>query len=164
MRKIARAIDPSISDEAIQKAADHRMRRFAISLANPPETSLATLKKLKAMGKKIALVSNADVAEVAAWDQSPLKPCFDQVVISCYVGFAKPEPGIYEHALRVLGVSAKDAVFVGDGASEELRGAREVGLSTVMMAGIVREFAPERIESRLAYADCVIEKIEELVG
>jgi FMN phosphatase YigB (HAD superfamily) len=38
----------------------------------------------------------------------------DELVLSCEVLSAKPSPGIYQHALRVLGVPAEAAVFVDD--------------------------------------------------
>ena len=44
----------------------------------------------------------------------------------------KPEAPIYEEALRRLGVSAAEAVFVGDGGSNELSGASAVGMEAVL--------------------------------
>lgn len=40
----------------------------------------------------------------------------------------KPEPEIYRIALESLGVRPDQSVFVGDGGSDELRGAREMGI------------------------------------
>jgi putative hydrolase of the HAD superfamily len=52
---------------------------------------------------------------------------------------------------------------VGDGGSDELKGARDLGMTTVMMTGVIKEMWPERIEPRLPFADFVIEKLDELV-
>ncbi|MDD5706359.1 MAG: HAD hydrolase-like protein [Kiritimatiellae bacterium] len=68
-----------------------------------------------------------------------------------------------ELCLRQLDVSADQAVFVGDGGSSELAGARKVGLATVMITGIIKELWPERIDSRKADADYVIERLAELI-
>jgi FMN phosphatase YigB (HAD superfamily) len=45
----------------------------------------------------------------------------------------KPDPEIYALALEELDVPASDALFVGDGANDELRGARDAGLTPVLV-------------------------------
>jgi FMN phosphatase YigB (HAD superfamily) len=52
---------------------------------------------------------------------------------------------------------------VGDGGSNELEGAREMGLKTVLMSGVVGELWPEKIEARLPFADHHIRSIPELL-
>ncbi len=164
IRALADLIDPSIPDEKVRGAVENRVARFEHSMTNLPASNVETLKRLKLAGKKLALVSNADVMEITAWDRSPAAPWFDSVLFSCEVGLAKPDERIYRLALERLEVEAGEAVFVGDGGSDELLGARGVGLATVMMAGVAREFWPERIESRKDQADYIIEEIAELAA
>ncbi len=38
----------------------------------------------------------------------------DELVLSCEVGAAKPDPAIFETALESLGVRAEEALFVDD--------------------------------------------------
>jgi putative hydrolase of the HAD superfamily len=161
---MARAIDPSITDALIEAATKNRLARFAAALMQIPEETRHALRMLKAMGKRVGLVSNADVTDVAAWGECPIARLFDSTVISCHVGCVKPEPEIYQISLRELGVEAREAVFVGDGGSSELEGARNVGLTTVMIAGVIREIWPERIPERRRHADFVIERLGELFG
>jgi putative hydrolase of the HAD superfamily len=52
---------------------------------------------------------------------------FDSYTFSCDVHLVKPEPGIYEHALRGLGVAAGEALFLDD-REENVAGALRVGL------------------------------------
>ncbi len=101
--------------KVIQKAAQNRIERFAGALIGIPATTQEVLLKLKQSQKRIGLLSNADVIEIAAWPQSPICHLFDSVVFSCEVGCVKPERAIYEIALQSLNVRAQDAVFVGDG-------------------------------------------------
>jgi putative hydrolase of the HAD superfamily len=54
-------------------------------------------------------------------------------VFSCSVGFRKPDPAIYRLALDELGVEPADAMFVGDGANDELGGAERVGMRAVLI-------------------------------
>ena len=163
IRTMAHAIDPAIRPEAIHAAVENRRRRFENALKQIPRASEAVLLRLDAGGKKLGLVSNADTMEMAAWDESPIAGIFDCAVFSCVVGYAKPDREIYEICLRELGVKPEDAVFVGDGGSDELKGARDLGMTTVMMTGVIKEMWPERIEPRLPFADFVIEKLDELV-
>jgi putative hydrolase of the HAD superfamily len=98
--RMARAIDRTISDETIREAVDNRINRFRRALMNIEDSTRVTLRELRRVGKSLGLISNADVNEIAGWDDSPLKPYFDCVVFSCRVGYVKPERQIYERALK----------------------------------------------------------------
>jgi putative hydrolase of the HAD superfamily len=163
LRRMAHAIDPSIPLEVIQKAAENRMARFAKTVVNMPEETVRVLRSLKDRGKKLGLVSNADVTEIVAWNESPVAALFDSVVFSCHVGCVKPEREIYETSMRGLRARAADCVFVGDGGCSELEGARNVGLTTVMMTGVIRETWPDKIAERKIHADFVIETLGDLL-
>ncbi len=62
--RMSRAINPSIDDEVIRKTTENRVERFRQALLRAPVESTDTLKALRAMGKKTALVSNADEGEI----------------------------------------------------------------------------------------------------
>jgi putative hydrolase of the HAD superfamily len=163
MQKLAHAIDPHISAELIHKAVQNRVKRFETALIKMPENSITTIQQLKQMGKKLALVSNADVIEAAAWELSPVAHYFNKVLFSCYVGYIKPEIEIYELCLQQLGEVAKDCIFVGDGGSNEFIGARKAGLSIVMVTGIIEKIWPYKIEAIKQHADFIIGDLKELV-
>ena len=163
IRRMAHAINPNISEDLIVQATENRIRRFAKSLINIPLTIVEILRTLRRSGKKLALISNADVMEVQAWEQSPIAEIFHAVLFSCHVGSAKPEPEIYNLCLRQLDVCPDECMFVGDGGSNELEGARACGITTVMITGIIKELWPDRIEGRKKHADFVIENLSELL-
>jgi len=163
VRKLAHAIDPTIREEVIEAAVANRIERFAAALVNVPQENSQVLCKLKALGKRIGLISNADASEVAAWDRSPIARWLDSVVFSCRVGCVKPEPQIYRICMAELGVTPDQCVFVGDGGSGELEGARNLGITTVMVTGIISQIWPDQIESRRAHANYVIESLSELI-
>ena len=162
--RMAREINPDITDDTIQSAVTNRIKRFEAALLDIPIETRAVLKTLKSQKKKLGLISNADTMEVAAWGRSPIAGIFDVEIFSCHVGAVKPEKEIYELCLSRLGVSSDEAIFVGDGGSSELQGARAVGLTTVMITGVIKELWPERIEERKTDADFVIEQLTELVA
>jgi putative hydrolase of the HAD superfamily len=161
---LARNIDPDISDEVIERAVENRIALFADAIINVPDETIAVLRYFKTQGKKVALVSNADCWEVSAWDRSPMAAFFDNVIFSCAAGVAKPDRRIYELCLNAIGIEAADAVFIGDGGSNELHGAQQVGLTTIMITGNIRSLWPERIAERRQHADYEIELLGELIG
>jgi putative hydrolase of the HAD superfamily len=149
--------------DAIEQAVKNRIARFESALVGIPSEVRATIERLKSKGKRIGLCSNADVMEMAGWPRSPIAHLFDSTVFSCEAGCMKPEPEIYQKSLSELGAQPSETLFIGDGGSNELQGAKSLGMTTVMITGIIRELWPDRIESRKPFADFVIEKIPELV-
>jgi len=57
---------------------------------------------------------------------------FDVIIISSEVGKRKPHPFIFESALQRLEVKPSEAVFVGDDLYEDIYGAKQVGMKTVL--------------------------------
>lgn len=163
IRDLALLIDPSIPEELIRQAVQHRSGRFEESLELMPATSVAAIKALKASGKKVALLSNADIMETKGWAKCPGAPFFDVVVFSCEVGYMKPDREIYQICLDKLGETPEDCVFVGDGGSNEFLGAKGLGLSTIMVTGIAKKLWPEKLPAIEKHADYIIESVSELI-
>ncbi len=164
LRTLAHEIDPTIADSRIREALKCRIRRFADALMRVPEENLRVLRRLRAEGLRLGLISNADVMEVAGWAESPLAGLFDAEIFSCVAACVKPEPEIFYQCLARLELTAGECLYVGDGGSDELRGAGRIGLSTVFISGIVKELWPERVSARVALADYHIERIPEILG
>jgi putative hydrolase of the HAD superfamily len=97
--------------------------------------ALALLEALRGRGIKTAVVANSwpDPARLlrADADAYGLAPLLDAQIWSEEVGARKPEPEIFHRALEELAVDAADAMFVGDRLDTDVRGAAEVGLTTV---------------------------------
>ena len=60
-----------------------------------------------------------------------IAPLFDVIVISEIVGLFKPDPAIFNYALEKTGISAEEAVFVGDRPDNDVRPAKALGFRTV---------------------------------
>lgn len=56
---------------------------------------------------------------------------FDGVVLSEDIGVNKPDPAIFEHALRVAGVSKAETLMIGDNFEVDIEGAQQVGIDQV---------------------------------
>jgi putative hydrolase of the HAD superfamily len=161
--KMARAINPDIPDEIIKQAVNNRIKRFKYALEHIEPSTIITLARLRTLDKLVGLVSNSDSAEVAGWKNSPIKKYFDSVVFSCDVGYIKPEKEIYEICLKKLGVLSHECVFVGDGGCGELRGAKELGMTTVLTTHVIKHIWPEKIKENRKYADYEIGELKELL-
>jgi putative hydrolase of the HAD superfamily len=67
------------------------------------------------------------------WEDSELAGLFDAEIFSSRLGVSKPDPRIYLACCEALGVEPHEAVFVGDGANDELAGARRVGMEAILI-------------------------------
>jgi putative hydrolase of the HAD superfamily len=162
--RLARQINPALTDETVRRAVEVRTARFRHSLSKVPAANVETLKQLRTAGFRLGLISNADVMEVAAWTDSPLAGLFDVEVFSCTAGCVKPEPAIFAKCLDALKVTAGESMFVGDGSSDELVGAKSVGMKTVFVSGVIEELWPEKMPQRIALADYHIAWMPEVLG
>jgi len=102
-------------------------------LARPRPGVPETMRALRARGIRTGLITVCSEDVVDVWPESPLAGLFDAEVFSCACGLSKPDPRIYGLALDELGVAAPDAVFVGDGANDELAGAERVGMRSILI-------------------------------
>ena len=107
---------------------DYRAITDVAFVPPPPAALVGLLSGLRARGLRLAIVTNANDLDTAPWATFALAPFFDAFVASHEVGLMKPDPRIYALACERLGVRPEDAVFVGDGGSDELRGAHEAGV------------------------------------
>ncbi len=96
-----------------------------------------TLAELKRLGVRRAVVSNTALPlakKLEFFEHGGYGHHWDAVVLSCDVGIAKPDPGIYRVAVERLGVAPTMAAFVGH-EQHELDGARKAGLATIAFNG-----------------------------
>ncbi len=123
---------------------------------------LESIQKLHNNNIKIGLISNADVIDSKYWENSPLADFFDLVVFSCNVGMLKPEVKIYDFAMRKLNVLPEESIFVGDGGSNELWGAKMAGMKTIFTEYL--ESKPEcQKEKIMMHADYHVNSFDEIL-
>jgi putative hydrolase of the HAD superfamily len=113
-------------------------------LAEPRPGVLDTIAELRRRGLGVGLITVCSEDVVDVWEETPFAGVFDSVVFSCSCGYLKPDPRIYELALRKLGVEGREAIFVGDGTNDELAGAEGVGMRAVQI-GATQPWSGERI-------------------
>ena len=60
-----------------------------------------------------------------------LLPFFDQVITSEKVGVKKPNPVIFEYAMKITGAGAHESVMIGDNFEADIIGAMNVGMQAI---------------------------------
>jgi putative hydrolase of the HAD superfamily len=99
----------------------------------PRAGAVETLEELRRRGLRTGLITVCSEDVPNLWSETPFADLFDVTVFSCSVGLLKPDPRIYRLACGELGVAPEEAIFVGDGANDELAGAERVGLRAVLI-------------------------------
>ncbi len=112
-------------------------------MGHPRRVPGETLVALRQRGVKLGLITVCSEEVPAAWPESELAGLFDAETFSSDCGLIKPDPEIYLTTLAGLDVEPAQALFVGDGANDELGGAARVGMIPVL-------FVPEGREPRWA--------------
>ncbi len=95
---------------------------------------IPTLKKLKSLGIKNIIISDAtstgEQLRERILKELGVAEYIDDVISSAEVGFTKPSPEIFEHALKKNGLAIDEVIFVAHD-KDELDGARKIGIRTV---------------------------------
>jgi len=121
--------------EEIYDLTDRSYRPFG-DVLRPRAAAATVLQEVARLGLRLAAVSNTvwpgylieeDLARFQLLEH--LEFC----LFSSYFGRPKPARSIFRQALRMLKVTAAEALFVGDSAREDIRGARRVGMRTVFI-------------------------------
>ena len=93
------------------------------------------LKKLS-RNYKLGLVSNFTYTPIiyAGLRKLNINKFFNAILVSHEVGWRKPHPKIFKEALKRLGVSAHETVYVGDSPLEDIKGAKATGMKTIFVS------------------------------
>ena len=128
LRYIVRKLGRKSPESTIKALAEHRYSAWAAHLRRVEPEILDMLNEISSSSIRLGLISNTERSSVLDWVNSPLSNFFEVTVFSNIVGMVKPDPHIYQHACQNLGVAPSDCIFIGDGNSDELRGAARVGM------------------------------------
>lgn len=93
---------------------------------------LEEIRILKENGYHISILSNASatyINRIFSESKIPLS-LFDKIIISSNIGLAKPDPRIFEYALRELGASPEECVFVDD-RERNVLAAKSLGIDSI---------------------------------
>ena len=117
--------------ETDQHAAYSVWVDFQVAGLTPKPDALHVLEALRERGYALALASDCSSGTPARLDATAMGAFFSVRACSALIGEQKPHAAMYEHVLSGLGVPGSECLYVGDGNSNELAGARRHGMTTV---------------------------------
>lgn len=141
LREILGRLEPCSG--AGEPALDRVSSELALRLRSPGESNRLwrwvlpgvpeALASLRDQGLRLLVVSNSDGSVERGLVEVGLRGYFSAVVDSSIVGFEKPDPRIFEHALERAGVVAPRALHVGDLYHADVTGARAAGVNALLL-------------------------------
>jgi HAD superfamily hydrolase (TIGR01509 family) len=154
----ALALDPTHIDmDAALRAYDWQ----PVPGVRPYDDTIPVLEALHRQHYKLGLITNSmmpmwmrdvELQTYGLLDYFPVR------LTSGDVGYMKPHPRIYQQALALLGVSPAEAVFIGDRPANDIAGANDAGITSVLMApshlqyelnGVLPDFTINRLSDLL---------------
>ena len=91
--------------------------------------AIETLTHVRRLGIPIALLTNgASLPQRQKIERFGLDRIFETILVEEEFGIGKPEPEVYAHALRLLGVKAEEAWMVGDNYEWEIVAPQSLGI------------------------------------
>lgn len=139
--------DLRLSDDSVHADLLSRTRISANWCEIRPRTRGA-LQRL-AKHYRLAVISNADgkISDVLA--RCGIADCFETITDSGIVGKEKPHPAIFDAAVRSLGISVAESIYVGDVYAVDYLGATRFGMQAILfdVAGAYRDRGLPRVES-----------------
>ena len=151
--------------ETLKMVTAERVRTKAECFKFVQPEVLQLIRALRDMGLKTAILSNCSSEEVTVIRESEIYKYFDEVILSFEVGMKKPDACIYDETLRRLSISPDECVFVGDGGSRELEGAKNVGIKAVQAKWYTNRHPVKRASMEgFPAADEPMEVMEEIIS
>lgn len=115
---------------------------------------LEMLEELKSRSIRLGLITNGQGdLQLGSIRSLGIEPYFDVSLVSEIEGISKPDPRIFQKALKALDVRPEEAVYVGDHPRNDVEAADAVGMITVWKKDPHFETAA---------ADYIIENLNEL--
>ncbi len=117
---------------------DHLVQALYASFSDPANyqafpDAVPALDALAAAGYELGIISNFEPWLATLLAELDLMRYFSHLVISGVVGVEKPHPRIFELALSEAGAEASRTCHVGDSLASDVEGARDVGITPILV-------------------------------
>jgi len=124
------------STERLEEMA-HEMGREFLQLTNTYFSVLPGADQVvRTLAEKypLTIISNGfKEVQYYKFAHSGLAKCFTHTIISEEVGINKPQPEIFRIALEMNGVTADEAVMIGDSYTSDIAGAKNAGIDQIWL-------------------------------
>lgn len=126
-RELGAALGVSLAPERLQ-----RLMMESLEFTPFPD-AVPALQELRSRGVRLVACTNWDVSVSGQLERVGLLELLDGVVSSAEAGAAKPNPAVFEAALRLAGAAPAEALHVGDSPEADVAGARAAGMRAVLL-------------------------------
>ncbi|MGH9329630.1 MAG: HAD family hydrolase [Vicinamibacterales bacterium] len=147
-------------DEALKQLRAYHARHNLWESV-PPDV-VPALERLRGLGLRIGIVSNANGTLCAHFGRLGLGRCVDCVIDSADEGVEKPDPRIFARALERLGARRETTVHVGDMYHVDVVGARAAGLHAMLFDPL--DLYADQPCPRVRSLDMLAERLEDAAG
>ncbi|WP_042148896.1 HAD family hydrolase [Paucisalibacillus sp. EB02] len=144
LRDILTTLGKTVEENIIEEIHQQRLKAKLIPFQEIACEIIQMLQVLREKKIKIGLISNCTPEEVIGFGDSKLANLFDDIIFSYKVKQAKPNAEIYWTACHNLNVSPENSLFIGDGGSNELIGASNVGMKAYHATWFLPTYISER--------------------
>jgi len=124
-----------MSQQTAARAAVERCKDRLCDTVLPYTEAGPTLAGLQAKGIRLGILSHVPWPGDACrrwFERHQLAQYIDFYSLSCEVGWIKPHPAHFAHALELAGVAAQDVLHVGDHPLRDVAGAKLAGMRTCL--------------------------------
>jgi HAD superfamily hydrolase (TIGR01509 family) len=136
-----------LSDDALRDLLVTSIRNSA----NWDTIRPGTAEQLRQIGERypLGVISNADGKIESVLRTCGIADCFRAITDSGLVGYEKPHPEIFRHALKQMNAAPEESLYVGDVYSVDYLGATGAGMQAILMdvPGAYRDKGLPRVET-----------------
>ena len=124
---------PEAQAQALGPQVHQRMQDEYQPVDHVPPDAWDTLAALREAGFPLGVVSNRSSSYAEQMTALGLAPFFQFALAAGEVNSWKPEPGIFQHAVALLGAQPDQTIYVGDNYYADILGAANAGLRPVLL-------------------------------
>jgi putative hydrolase of the HAD superfamily len=131
LKDICRRWGVESDDTQVTQAAKYHYE-FITNAIVPEQEVMEVLNILKSRGLRLGLITNCGPAVPLLWEQSSLARLIDVPVFSSRECVKKPDIRVYQVTCHQLQAHPRECIYVGDGSSDELKGATAIGMLPIL--------------------------------
>ncbi len=161
--RLCSLLGAEVDEDAIEAGVQFRLE-IERRLTRPREDAVPVLRELCNRGLAVCVVSDCGPETREIWHDLPFSKFVDRPVLSCDVGERKPHLVLYQLAAARMGIALDKCLYVGDGGSRELTGARAAGMHPVRLAVQGEKWAGMRYDPDNDFFGASVASLSELLS
>lgn len=129
---VAMGVSDDLIEVATQESINHLYNNFE-SEDYIPDDIIPTLKALRSAGYPLGLITNRRSPIDDYLESIGIKDLLDFYYIAGDLNSWKPEPEVFQPALKIFNTDPKKILYVGDNPFADVQGSRNAGLTPVLV-------------------------------